>query len=173
MAVFVRSAAFMATAAALLAGTTTAYGGGRTAAPLPTPWCATSMLTGSLRPAGPAAASRYAFLVLTNTSGAPCHLRGYPGIRLVRGSDLLATKVIRLTPPGGPVTVRLAPGQSASALLRWSVIPGANQPPHGPCGPTPTAAWTIPPDQFGHLTLPWTLGMVCRGAIWTTPLSAG
>jgi Domain of unknown function (DUF4232) len=139
-----------------------------------TGWCSTPILSAALRPAGPAAGNRYAFLTLTNRSAAPCRVRGYVGLALI-GPDgrPLPTRVVRLAPPA-PASITLRPGGSASTRLHWSVVPGSGEPEHGPCRPVPDQVWVTPPDERSHLTIAWSLGQVCEsGEISVTALTAG
>ncbi|MDL4813636.1 DUF4232 domain-containing protein [Actinomadura opuntiae] len=136
--------------------------------------CHTGDLKARISTAGPAAGQRYAFLTLTNTSGATCFVHGYVGMLLLSASDHpIPTRVERLSPPA-PQTVRLQPGESAHARLQWTVVPGAREPAHGACAPTPGLAWITPPDERSHLAVNWNQGVVCNnGHISTTPLQPG
>ncbi|MFB4303672.1 DUF4232 domain-containing protein [Actinomadura sp. NTSP31] len=136
--------------------------------------CRSDDLKARIGTAGPAAGQRYAFLTLTNTSGSACHVYGYVGMLLLTASDHpIPTRVERLSPPG-PQTVRLQPGGSAHARLQWTVVPGAREPAHGACAPTPGLAWITPPDERSHLAVNWNQGMVCNnGHISTTALQPG
>lgn len=81
------------------------------------------MLSGSVDDTGGGAAgSIYMKLILTNQSGTPCILNGYPGVSLVGygngtqvglGAERDATK-----PSTGPI--HLVPGASASAVLKYT-----------------------------------------------------
>lgn len=85
--------------------------------------CTAASLTGSLDDTGGGAAgSVYMKLILTNTSGAPCILNGYPGVSLVTtpadspiGAPADWTASL---PSNGPIT--LAPGQSSAAQLQYT-----------------------------------------------------
>ncbi|HEU5024286.1 MAG TPA: DUF4232 domain-containing protein [Spirillospora sp.] len=136
--------------------------------------CRTDGLKVRISTAGPAAGQRFAFLTLTNTSGAACHVRGYVGMLLLTASDHpIRTNLERLSPPG-PQTVVLRPGGSAYARLQWTVVPGAREPAHGACAPTPGLAWITPPDERAHLAVAWNQGVVCGGGhVSTTPLRPG
>lgn len=136
--------------------------------------CGTGMLAARLRMAGPAAGSRYAVLVLTNQSVVSCRVHGYAGMLLLAASGAaLPTNVIRLR-PGPPAVVPLRPGQSAWAMVHWSVVPDSGEPQHGPCQPTPGRAWVTPPDERTQLTVAWDFGPVCQhGTIRLDPFAAG
>ncbi|GAA0259524.1 hypothetical protein GCM10009527_064360 [Actinomadura nitritigenes] len=136
--------------------------------------CRTDGLEVRISTAGPAAGQRFAFLTLTNTSGSACHVRGYVGMLLLTASDHpIPTNLERLSPPG-PQTVVLRPGGSAHARLQWTIVPGAGEPAHGACAPTPGLAWITPPDERAHLVVAWNQGVVCGGGhVSTTPLSPG
>lgn len=146
----------------------------RRATPAASGRCTAGMLTGRIVPSGPAAGHRYAALVLTNKSGAQCRTYGFPGMQLLGASgSTLPTKVVRETSPAA-AGVTLHSGQSAWAMLRWSVVPADGEPAHGQCEPTPADVWVTPPDDTAHLTLPWSQGMVCAsGTIFTTAFAAG
>jgi hypothetical protein len=70
-------------------------------------WCTTDALSVSLRPEQPAAGSRYASLLLTNSSGTACRTRGWPGLQLM-GADgeKIPTEVVRdESEPSRPLTL--------------------------------------------------------------------
>ncbi|WP_173097046.1 DUF4232 domain-containing protein [Actinomadura verrucosospora] len=145
-----------------------------TASPAGSGRCRTDGLKARITTAGPAAGQRFAFLTLTNTSGAACHVRGYVGMLLLTASDHpIRTNLERLAPPG-PQTIVLRPGGSAYARLQWTVVPGAREPAHGACAPLPQLAWITPPDERAHLVITWNQGVVCGdGHVSTTPLRPG
>lgn len=123
--------------------------------------CHTSMLSGALQPSGAGAGQRYAELTLTNTSGETCNLYGYGGLQLVgeHGQEL-PTRMERTGDPQ-PRLITLAPDESASSTLHWTVVPTGDEPVDGPCAPTPTHANVIPPDETDSLVVPWSAGPVC------------
>ncbi|GAB2734706.1 hypothetical protein GCM10027174_04470 [Salinifilum aidingensis] len=123
--------------------------------------CHTSMLSGELRPSGAGAGQRYAELTLTNTSGETCNLYGYGGLELVgEHGQALPTRVERTGDPE-PRLITLAPDESASSTLHWTVVPTGDEPVHGPCAPDPTHANVIPPDETDSLVVSWPAGPVC------------
>ncbi|MBD2893364.1 hypothetical protein amrb99_22850 [Actinomadura sp. RB99] len=136
--------------------------------------CRTDGLKVRISTAGPAAGQRFAFLTLTNTSGSACRVRGYVGMLLLTASDHpIPTNLERLSPPG-PQTIVLRPRGSAYARLQWTIVPGAREPAHGACAPTPGLAWITPPDERAHLVVAWNQGVVCGGGhVSTTPLRPG
>jgi hypothetical protein len=68
---------------------------------------------------GGAAGSVYLTLILTNTSGQPCEINGYPGVSLVgNGAQLGAAAVRDDTKPGAAFS--LAPGARAAAELQYN-----------------------------------------------------
>jgi len=120
----------------------------------PAPRCHTADLSGHLGHVTGGAGSRFAPLVLKNTSSHDCTVRGYVGGSF-RGH---VTKVVRVT--GTPVrTVLLRPGHSAVSDTRWSAIPAGSS---THC-PTPSTLLVTPPDETTQLTVKWTGGMVCGG----------
>jgi len=78
-------------------------------------------------------------LLLRNVSSAACTVSGHPGLRLRgAGARALPTRVTGI-PPGAAtaVLVTLAPGQSATATLRFSPdVPGPGEQHPGQCEPT-------------------------------------
>jgi hypothetical protein len=116
------------------------------------PRCHTADLSGHLGHVTGGAGSRFAPLVLRNTSSRSCSVRGYVGAKF-RGH---ATTVVRV--PGTPRrTVLLRPGRSAVSDTRWSAIP-AGSATH--C-PTPSTLLVTPPDETTQLIVRWTGGAVC------------
>ncbi|HEV7628610.1 MAG TPA: DUF4232 domain-containing protein, partial [Streptomyces sp.] len=120
------------------------------------PWCVTDTLSMSLRPGQPAAGSRYATLVLTNSSGAACRTQGWPGLQLTgKGGELIPTEVVRdHSSPSRALTLEV--GQRASARLHWTVVPSEGDPSDGRC-PEPRATRVIPPDQRTAKSIAWKL----------------
>jgi hypothetical protein len=81
--------------------------------------CRLASLSVRLGPAGHAAGSTYRPVVFTNTGGAACTLRGYPGVAYVAptsgrqvGAEASRDDAVRIR------TVTLAPGGHAAALLQ-------------------------------------------------------
>jgi hypothetical protein len=124
------------------------------AAAAATPRCHTADLTVHMGRVDAGAGSRFAPLVLKNTSTHTCTVRGYVGARFVGHT----THVVRVT--GTPLTtVSLTAGKSAVSDMRWGAIPtgSATQ-----C-PTPSALEITPPDETTQLKLKWSGGMICGG----------
>lgn len=123
--------------------------------------CHTSMLSGALHPSGAGAGQRYAELTLTNTSGETCNLYGYGGLELVgEHGQVLPTQMERTGDPQ-PRLITLAPDESASSTLHWTVVPTGDEPVDGPCAPNPTHANVTPPDETDSLVVSWSAGPVC------------
>jgi hypothetical protein len=80
--------------------------------------CPTSDLRLSLGPANGAAGSTYYPLVFTNSGSASCTVAGYPGVSYVSGSSGTQVGAAATRDPGHAAVITLAPGGSASALLR-------------------------------------------------------
>lgn len=137
------------------------------------PWCTAGALSVSLRPGEPAAGNRYATLVLSNSSSHACRTQGYPGLQLTgKDGKPIPTRVVR-DHSHAPRQLRLAPGQRASALLHWTVVPGTGDPADGIC-PRPAGLRVIPPDQRTADSAAWRLGEVCgTGKVEVLPLQAG
>ncbi len=124
--------------------------------------CHTAGLAGHLGRIDAGAGSRFAPLVLVNTSSRSCTLRGYVGGRLAG----IKTRVVRVS--GVPVTtVTLRPGGAAVSDLRWSAIPSNTS----GC-PTPSRFDVTPPDETTQLTVTWRGGPVCGGEIDVRALRA-
>ncbi|WP_146065704.1 DUF4232 domain-containing protein [Arthrobacter pityocampae] len=114
--------------------------------------CTAAQLTGSIQDqaGGGAAGSVYRTLVLTNASGQPCTVAGYPGVSSVDGAgNQIGAPADRDGTTSAPVL--LAPGASASATLRQ-----ANAQNYGAdCGLTPAAGLRVyPPGATDSLILP-------------------
>jgi hypothetical protein len=124
--------------------------------------CHTSELTGSLAPGSPGAGQRYATLVLRNTGGQTCSLRGFGGIGLADANgSALPTRQVRTG--AAPASVVLPPGDSARSQLHWSTVPGPGDAQTSQCQPPATTLRVIPPDETDALSIAWTQGPVCSG----------
>lgn len=148
---------------------TPAGGGGQAQGP---GRCHTSMLTAVVAMGSPGAGQRYAFLVLTNVSGVPCLVYGFPGM-LLQTSSLapIVTHVIR--GPTKPQLVTVPPGQHVFSLLHWTVVPAADET-TSPCEPNPAVLEVTPPDEVATLSTPWPGGSVCQhGQIDVSPFKLG
>jgi Protein of unknown function (DUF4232) len=135
------------------------------------PRCNRLSLLGELRHPTAGAGSRFATLVLTNTTRHTCTLLGYPSLRLLdRRNRPLATHVVR-DHGFTPHAVRLEPGDSARSDLRWGAIPGPGEPQSGACEPAPARLAVAPPGSPLSLVVPWRMGPVCEhGTIDVRPL---
>ena len=102
------------------------------------------------------AGSIYQVIEFMNVSGAACTLYGYPGVSLASGASTSAqigAAAVRSTTTT-PVVVKLAPGQSANALLR---IVDAGNYPTATCSPVKaTYLQVYPPNQTSAIYLPIT-----------------
>ncbi|GAA3814283.1 DUF4232 domain-containing protein [Nocardioides panacisoli] len=105
------SAAVQPTSSTSTAGTTAA---GTTAAG--TPECTNEDVKVSYRHEDDATSHRYGFVVLTNTSGAPCWVRGYGGISYA-GDDGEQVGAAADRTAGDTPTVTIAPGGTARSEL--------------------------------------------------------
>ncbi len=125
------------------------------AAPAPDPGatrCTTETLSAATdSTGGGAAGSVYMTLLLTNTGAAPCILMGYPGVSLTAGPDgePIGAPAVR-DESKAPVELRLAPGESGGAQLRY--VQARNFP---ECAVADAAGYRIyPPEDFGSLFIP-------------------
>jgi hypothetical protein len=99
-----------------------------------------------------AAGSIYQNIDFTNAGSTSCTLYGYPGVSLGTGMPFtqVGAAATRST-TAAPSAVKLAPGQTANAVLR--VVEAANYP-QATCSPTPTTYLRIyPPNQTTALYL--------------------
>lgn len=123
--------------------------------------CAAATLAGRIEPTDAGAGNRYGRLIVTNTGSAMCTLNGYSGLQLLDSArQPLPTSTERMPNPA-PALVQLAPGASAAADLRWSVVPYGDEPQDRPCQPEAPSATAIPPDETQPISLVWGLGPVC------------
>ncbi|TCK23019.1 DUF4232 domain-containing protein [Pseudonocardia endophytica] len=111
--------------------------------------CTTPELKASLGKAEGAAGSVHQELVLTNTSGRTCTLRGFPGVSYTQGSGLfqLGPSAAMVGPRGGDV--RLAPGGSAGADLKLTNVQNYDA---AACRPAPSNGLRVyPPGDTASL----------------------
>ncbi|MEU0438024.1 DUF4232 domain-containing protein [Streptomyces sp. NPDC006290] len=133
------------TASAAASSGSAAAGGGR---------CHTSELRASVGRNDPGAGQENFPVVLTNSSGRTCTVRGYPGAAFVDASGKqLGPDPLRSS--GSPTTVVLAPGHSA-----WSGLTFSNPGISGAHTATPASLIVTPPDERDSLTVTWTGGTV-------------
>ncbi|SOD64049.1 Protein of unknown function [Streptomyces zhaozhouensis] len=136
-------------------------------------WCATDALSATVTPLDSGAGNRHATLVLTNTSDTDCRTQGWPGLELAADDGSLPTTTVRDTSREAD-QLTLAPGESAWSQLRWTVVPGEEDPADGSCGPEPTTLRVIPPDTREATEADWQWGEVCGdGRIEARALAAG
>lgn len=134
------------------------------------PRCHTADLSARVGAVNAGAGQRMATLTLTNHSGHACRTQGWVGLQLAdRRGRAIPTSTVRV---GGPApSVRLKPGQRATASLQWTVIASGSEPVDGPCERTPTDLLVIPPDETAQTAARWTQGPVCaRGRFQVGPL---
>jgi hypothetical protein len=123
--------------------------------------CSSAGLSVDLKPGSPGAGQRYATVVLTNTSGHACTVRGYGGVALLGAPGQGVPTDLRRVSSPGPQTVSLAPGASARSLLHWTVVPAGDEA-GAACQPSATSVVVTPPDQTLAALRPWTFGPVCQ-----------
>ncbi|MER7916033.1 MULTISPECIES: DUF4232 domain-containing protein [unclassified Streptomyces] len=149
--------------------TTATSGGGTTDAA--STRCHTSELRASVGRNDPGAGQENFPVVLTNTSGRTCTVRGFPGAAFVNASGgQLGPNPGRES--GSSTTVTLKPGQSAWAGLTFS-NPGVS----GAKTAKPAALLITPPNERDHLKVTWTGGEVPvsgnSSAVFLTVFSPG
>lgn len=116
--------------------------------------CTTSDLRVAAVFQGVAAGSLYQSIDFTNESAAKCTLYGYPGVSLAAGSpETQVGAAADRSATAAPTVVTLAPGQTASALLRVSQ---ALNYPQATCSPAATTFLRVyPPGQTQAILLPF------------------
>jgi hypothetical protein len=119
------------------------------------PRCRTAQLRASVGRNDPGAGQANFPVVLTNTSARDCTVRGYPGAAFLDAAGRQLGADPRREPGDPPVTVTLAPGDSAWAGLTFSrpEVSGAR-------AATPTTLLVTPPDERQPLKVAWTGGEV-------------
>ncbi|MFI7407133.1 DUF4232 domain-containing protein [Streptomyces sp. NPDC049627] len=136
-------------------GPATSGTGSRTTGPAAsTTRCHTSELRASIGRPSPGAGQRNFPIVLTNTAGRTCTVRGYPGAAFVDASG----KQLGPDPKRSPATrttVSLAPGRSA-----WAGLSFASPEISGARTAEPEALLVTPPDERDSLKVAWTYGEV-------------
>ncbi|WP_405866473.1 DUF4232 domain-containing protein [Streptomyces sp. NBC_01515] len=117
--------------------------------------CHTSELKAKVGANDPGAGQENFPIVLTNSSGRTCTVRGYPGAAFLNASGTQLGDDPQRESGTTVTTVTLKPGQSAWAGLTFSnpEVSGAK---------TATASWlaVTPPDEQDALHVKWTAGAV-------------
>ncbi|MFE2415960.1 DUF4232 domain-containing protein [Streptomyces hokutonensis] len=117
--------------------------------------CHTSELKATVGGNDPGAGQENFPIVLTNSSGRTCTVRGYPGAAFVNASGTqLGPNPVRET-GSTATTVTLKPGQSA-----WAGLTFSNPEISGAKTATPTTLVVTPPDEKDPLKVTWTAGAV-------------
>ena len=126
-----------------------------------TPACATSGLVVWLDTEGSGAAgSSYYKLELTNLSGNPCTLRGFPGVSGVNLRGRQLGSAASRNHSGTPATVTLGEGASAVVLLRIVDVFNYSR---SKCGPVTAAGLRVyPPDQTASKLVPFPFSACSR-----------
>ena len=119
-----------------------------------TPACPSSGLRVSLGSASGAAGSVYRYIEFTNVSATSCTLYGFPGVSLLGGSPARQIGAAATRAPNSrPSLVTLAPGRTASALLRVS---DAGNYPAATCHQVASTTLRVyPPNQTVPRTVPY------------------
>lgn len=116
--------------------------------------CTVADLKAKIGPNHPGAGQENFSLVLTNTSGQECTVRGFPGFAFLNGDgDQVSVDPERDGARG--TTVELAPGKSA-----WAPLSFTNPQMTGVPTVTPDTALITPPDQRTSLRVDWKGGQV-------------
>ena len=161
-----------AAAAALLVTGAAGTASAATTRPNAPTTCGTRALAASVRPSpGQVGAGNVgAVLTLTNRSQQTCTVQGHPGLGLQNAhrqnqhiNVAWGSTYFAQDPGAHPVT--LHPGQSAYAAMAWNQRNGNRS-------ITPAYLLVTPPDQTGHLTVPFTPGPIDAGTLQVTALAA-
>jgi uncharacterized protein DUF4232/ricin-type beta-trefoil lectin protein len=133
----------------------------------PAPRCHTGQLTMAFTGLNSAmGGQRGMTLILTNHSGATCHVYGYPGLAFLNSSGFsMTTHLTWMTAPHARVL--LLPGGNAQAMLTWRVNPYPQ-----PTSFDPDLVHITPPDEHAYLQAVWPGGPVRAGGIVAWPLRA-
>jgi hypothetical protein len=116
--------------------------------------CLTSSLTARLGTSQGAAGSIYQAIVFTNTSKTTCTMFGYPGVSYVApGTGHQVGAAAARNPAHPSVTVTLAPGGSASALVQ--MVDALNYPPSSCALVSVSGLRIYPPGNTAATYLPF------------------
>jgi hypothetical protein len=123
---------------------------------------------------GEAGSGQDAELGLTNTSGRPCVVYGYPGLHLFDANGRSHPTTVERVTTKPPTSVMLAPGATAWSLIVWRYMPNGDEENSNPlCGGKMTQLKVIPPDETTQLTVSVGSSTVCdHGKLWTGPMRA-
>ena len=123
--------------------------------------CHTGGLSGHVEGHGEGAGQRYAALGLTNTTGSPCTIYGYPGLQLVDGSGAALPTQAQRDQAQSPTLLTVQPQQTVWATLHWTVVPADDEATTF-CAPNPKQLRVIPPDETTQLSMAFDYGPVCQ-----------
>ncbi|MFF5139878.1 DUF4232 domain-containing protein [Streptomyces sp. NPDC013157] len=129
--------------------------GSTTTSSAASPRCHTSELTASVGGNNPGAGQENFPIVLTNTSGRTCTVRGYPGAAFVNAAGTQLGPDPQRESGSTAATVTLKPGQSA-----WAGLTFSNPEISGAKTATPAALLVTPPDEKDSLKVAWKNGAV-------------
>jgi len=117
--------------------------------------CHTSELRATVGANDPGAGQENFPIVLTNTSGRTCTVRGYPGAAFLNASGTQLGDDPQRESGSAATTVTLKPGQSA-----WAGLTFSNPEISGAKTATPSLLAVTPPDEQDTLHVKWTAGAV-------------
>ncbi|MEV6482916.1 DUF4232 domain-containing protein [Streptomyces sp. NPDC051576] len=117
--------------------------------------CHTSELKAKVGGNDPGAGQENFPIVLTNSSGRTCTVRGFPGAAFVNASGTQLGPDPQRESGSTATTVTLKPGQSA-----WAGLTFSNPEISGAKTATPTTLVVTPPDEKDPLKVAWTAGAV-------------
>jgi hypothetical protein len=125
--------------------------------PTSTPQCNTTDLsaTVTLVAGSQAMGSASLNITLTNTSGHPCIVYGFPGFKLEDKNEDAQTTTVTWDPAVPKTHITLANGASASSTARFDPdIPSASEPTSGPCEPASFYMLVTAPNNTTQLESP-------------------
>lgn len=140
------------------------------------PRCQPGQLSAALVTLGAATGHVGAEVVLRNVSAAPCHLAGFPGLRMLSASGAPLRTTTHwggsfLFPAISPRLVGLRTSQTASFDLAYTDIPTARLPLPRACPAAATLA-IIPPGDVTSLRAPAKIAP-CEGELDVSPVVPG
>ncbi len=106
----------------------------------------------STAPAGAAAGTHFAALIVTNVGQQPCTVFGFPGVSLLDTSGAQVGPAAERNTAFQPATVLLAPGEKANATAGF---PNWQNFDAGVCPTESTSVRLYPPDNLDSLIVPF------------------
>jgi hypothetical protein len=113
-------------------------------------------------------------IFLTNTSGHPCQLHGFPGLQMFDAQDQPLPTIVKwgtgwMTSQPGPTDVVLAPAEVSSFKIHWEHIPVGDE----PTCPTSDHVHLTPPDSYNFIVVPLHLDACGGGTLEVSAVRLG